>query len=191
MSRWAELERLVRERVTGERLAHVYRVIDTARELATRFGAPVAQAEEAALMHDYCRQMPGREQLAAARQRNLIIDPVEEAQPQLLHGPLAATLLAEAGVVTDEVVLGAIRWHTTGRANMTLLDKVIWVADYTEPGRQFPGVEPVREAARHDLDRALLLALDQTIAFVLQRGWMLHPYTVYARNWLLSQAVRD
>lgn len=186
-SRWAALETALAQKIQGGRLAHVYRVLETAREMGARFGAPMTQVEEAALMHDYAKHMPDGELLALARSRNLIIDPAEEVQPQLLHGPVAAALLAEEGLVTDPAALDAIRWHTTGRQGMSLLEKVIWLADYIEPGRQFPGVEAIREAASHDLDRALLMALDNTIHFVLQRGWLLHLYTVHARNELLTR----
>ncbi|HYG56678.1 MAG TPA: bis(5'-nucleosyl)-tetraphosphatase (symmetrical) YqeK, partial [Symbiobacteriaceae bacterium] len=125
--------------------------------------------------------------LEEGRRRGLIIDPAEEAQPHLLHGPVAAALLAEQGLITDQAVLDAIRWHTTGRPGMSMLEKVIWVADYIEPGRHFPEVSKVRLAATQDLDRALIMALDNSIAHVLQRGWLLHVYTVHTRNWLLTQ----
>ncbi|HWI65495.1 MAG TPA: bis(5'-nucleosyl)-tetraphosphatase (symmetrical) YqeK [Symbiobacteriaceae bacterium] len=187
MTRWAELEAALAERIQGGRLAHVYRVLDTARDLADRYGVNREQAEIAALMHDFAKRMSDAELLAEGRQRNLIIDPAEEVQPQLLHGPVAAAQLAELGLVTDPAVLDAIRWHTTGRAGMSRLEMVIWLADYIEPGRVFPGVQEIREQALHDLDGALLKALDGSIAFVLQRGWMLHLYTVHARNWLLTR----
>lgn len=184
---WSELEAALHRQIQGGRLAHVYRVVDTARDLADRFGAPRGEAEVAALMHDYARAMPEADLLEHARRRGLLVDPVEELQPQLLHGSVAAALLAEAGLVDSPAVLDAIRWHTTGRSGMSLLEKVIWLADYIEPGRQFAGVEQVREAATRDLDEALLLALDQTISFVLQRRWLLHTYTVHARNGLLPR----
>jgi predicted HD superfamily hydrolase involved in NAD metabolism len=187
VTRWAELEAALAGKIRGERLAHTYRVLDSARELAERFGAPREQAEVAALMHDYAKAMPAAELLAEGRRRNLIVDPSEELQPQLLHGPVAAALLGEQGLVTDEATLEAIRWHTTGRTGMSTLEKVIWLADYIEPGRKFPGVDAIRDLARRDLDGALLKAIDSTICFVVSRGWLLHVYTVYARNWIVRQ----
>ncbi|MGE5676229.1 MAG: bis(5'-nucleosyl)-tetraphosphatase (symmetrical) YqeK [Mycobacterium leprae] len=187
MNRWSELEATLARQIGGERLAHTYRVLDTARALSRQVGAPVEKAEVAALMHDYAKHMSGEELLAIARRHGLIIDPVEESQPQLLHGAVAAQLLAEQGLVTDREVLDAIRWHSTGRAGMNLLERVIWLADYIEPGRKFPGVDLVRSTARQDIDRALLMALDNTITFVISRGWLLHLSSVHARNWLLSE----
>lgn len=186
MDRLSALEAAVARQIQGKRLEHVYGVRESARELSTRFGAPVAQAEVAALGHDYAKHMPAAELLAAARSRRLIVDPAEEVQPHLLHGAVAAALLAEQGLVTAPPVLDAIRWHTTGRAGMSVLERVIWLADYIEPHRDFPGVAEVRAAAQTDLDRALLMALDQTIRYVLVRGRRLHLYTVHARNWLLA-----
>jgi predicted HD superfamily hydrolase involved in NAD metabolism len=181
------LEAGLRAQLQGERLAHTYRVRETAVALSNFHGADPDQAAVAGLMHDYARSLPGAQLLDHARRRHLITDPSEEAQPLLLHGPVAAAQLAEQGLVTDPGVLDAIRWHTTGRAGMSLLEKIVWLADYTEPGRQFPGVDAVRDLARRNLDQALLLALDQSIRFVLDRGWLLHPATVNARNSLLLQ----
>lgn len=191
MTPWVELEAALTRAIQGERLAHTYRVRDTALALAARHGARTDQAEVAALMHDYAKAMPGHVLLHEARERSLIVDPAEEAQPQLLHGPVAAALLAEQGLVTDPAVLDAIRYHTTGRAGMSLLEKVVWLADFIEPGRIFPGVDEIRRLAEDDLDRALLQALDNSITFVIQRRWMLHLYTVYARNGLLAQGGRN
>lgn len=191
MTRWADLEALLARQISGGRLAHTYRVRDTALVLAARYGTPADQVEVAALMHDYAKAMPGATLLELARSRGLIVDPAEEAQPQLLHGPVAAALLAEQGLVTDPAVLDAIRYHTTGRSDMGLLEKVIWLADYIEPGRTFPEVAVIRQAAEQDLDKALLMALDTSITYVIQRGWMLHLFTVHARNQLLAQGGRN
>ncbi|HEY8346572.1 MAG TPA: bis(5'-nucleosyl)-tetraphosphatase (symmetrical) YqeK [Symbiobacteriaceae bacterium] len=182
---WERLEAALARRLDGERLAHVRRVQATARDLSRQHGAPVEAAEVAGLMHDYARCMPAAALLAEARRRNLVVDPSEEVQPYLLHGPVAAALLAEEGLVTDPATLDAIRWHTTGRPGMGLLEKVIWLADYIEPGRSFPGVEEIRAVAMQDLDRALLMAFDNTLSYLVQRGLLIHLYTVQARNWLL------
>lgn len=180
----AALDAALRQRIGGARLRHVYGVVETSKELSAKFGAPIEKAEVAALLHDYCKWLPGPEMLAIARREGLIIDPAEEEQPQLLHGPVAAAVLRAEGLVTDPEILDAIRWHTTGRPGMSLLERVTWVADYIEPGRKFPGVEPVRQLAETDLDGALLLALDQTITFVQEKGWVMHAYSVMTRDWL-------
>jgi len=184
---WHELEAALAAQIRGERLAHTYRVLETARALAAGLGADLEQASTAALLHDYAKAMSPADLLAQAEQRNLIVDPAEEVQPHLLHGPVAAALLQEQGLVTDRAVLDAIRYHTTGRAGMSLLEKIIWLADYVEPARNFPGVDRIRAEAESDLDLALLHAIENSIGYVIQHGWPLHLYSVHARNWLLSQ----
>ncbi len=191
MASWHQLEVALTAQIRGERLAHTYRVLETARLLAARHGADAERTSTAALLHDYAKAMPPAELLAHARCRNLIIDDAEETQPHLLHGPVAAALLQEQGLVTDPEVLAAIRFHTTGRAGMSLLEKIIWLADYIEPGRDFPGVQAIRAEADRDLDLALFHALDDSIIYVVQRGWPLHLYSVHARNWLLAQRQRN
>lgn len=187
MADWSTLEAALAGQIRGERLAHTYRVLETARGLGARFGAETAQVSVAALMHDFAKAMKPDELLRLGRHHGLIVDPAEELQPHLLHGPVAAALLAEQGLVTDPAVLAAIRYHTTGRAPMSLLEKIIWLADYIEPERSFPGIDTIRTLAESDLDRSLLQALDQSIRYVIDRGWPLHLYSVQARNWLLTQ----
>lgn len=187
VAEWSELEARVRSRVTGERLAHTYRVLEYARHLARIHGADPTQAAVAALMHDYAKPLPPEALLREAERLGLSVHPVERAAPHLLHGPVAAALLAEEGLVTDGDVLQAIATHTTGRAEMTLLEKVLYVADYAEPGRRFPGAAAVRETAEKDLDRALLEALDNSLVYLVQQGWLIHPASVEARNWLLQR----
>lgn len=185
MADWQELEVSLAQRIRGERLAHTYRVLDTARILGVRYGADPTATSTAALLHDYAKAMKPAELLAEANRLGLAIDPVEMAQPHLLHGPVAAALLAEQGLVTDPDALAAIHYHTTGRAAMSLLEKIIWLADYIEPGRIFPGVDAIRSEAEQSLDTALLHALENSIRYILERGWPLHPLSVHARNSLL------
>lgn len=187
MATWSELEEALRAQVTGERLDHTYRVVETARRLGEAHGADAAQVATAALMHDYAKPLKPARLLSEAERLGLPVDPVERSQPHLLHGPVAAGLLAERGLVTDPAVLQAIAVHTTGRAGMSLLEKVIFLADYVEPGRSFPGVEAIRATAVRDLDSAVLQALESTLIYVMQRGWLIHPASVDARNWLLQE----
>lgn len=187
MADWSALETALAAAIRGERMAHTYRVLETARALGAQYGADEDQVSVAALMHDYAKAMKPNQLLAYGQQFGLVTDPAERARPHLLHGPVAAALLAERGLVTEGPVLDAIRYHTTGRAGMSLLEKIIWLADYIEPGRSFPGVDAIRAEADQDLDLALLHALDNSILYVIERGWPLHLDSVHARNWLLSQ----
>jgi len=187
MADWNTLVELLHRQVTGERLAHTYRVLELARLLGRTHGADDGQVAVAALMNDYAKPLPPERLLREAERLGLPIHPVERAEPHLLHGPVAAGLLREQGLVTDPDVLQAIGTHTTGRAGMSLLEKILYVADYAEPGRRFPGAEAVRAVAVQDLDRALLDSLNNSLVYLVGQGWLIHPASVDARNWLLQR----
>lgn len=151
----------MRRRLSAGRFAHVLAVAETAARLAERFGADVDKAWLAGLLHDYARELPlaDMRRLAAAHG---VLARVAEPSAALLHAPLGAALLPLELGVADPEVLRAVALHTTGDAAMTALDKVVYLADYIEPGRCFPGVEAVRSLAARDLDAAVLAALRNT-----------------------------
>lgn len=173
--------------LSPSRYAHTMRVVEQASRLAAIYGADVQQVQVASVLHDCARELSVEDQLELAAVCGVDVTDVERHSGALLHAKVGAEMARRECGVEDEEVLAAIRCHTTGRAGMSLLDKVLFVADYIEPCRSFPGVELVREAAAYDLDRATLTALDQTIAYVLQRHALLHPATIEARNDLLLQ----
>ena len=111
---------------------------------------------------------------------------MERQELKLLHAKTGAGI-AETVFGTDAEITNAIRWHTTGRAHMTLLEKVIYLADYIEPTRSFPGVEALRKACYEDLDAGLLLGLEMTIQEMEARGAPIHPKTLEARDALKGQ----
>lgn len=184
------LDAALRRRISGERLEHTYGVMETAVKLAERYGADVERARVAGLMHDYAKALPGGELLELGRRWGLIRDPAEEENPHLLHAEVGAALLRAEGLIQDEAVLAAIASHTFGRPGMALLDKLLWVADMIEPHRRFPGLERIRTLAGQDLDLGLLAGLDQTLAYLLARGWRIHMGTVATRNWVLAELAK-
>lgn len=158
----------VQEQLTEQRYIHTVGVMETAVKLAERFGADVKKAEIAAIFHDYAKFRPKEEM------KQIILNgggPLEvlDFHHELWHAPAGAALVKTEVGITDEDILSAIRFHTSGRPNMTLLEKVIYVADYIEPGRRFPGVEEVRTLAEEDLDLALIQALKNTITFLISK----------------------
>ncbi len=179
------------ERLSPSRLAHTRGVVKAAQDLARRFGADEEKARLAAILHDGAKNLEGPRLLSLARQEGIIVDIVQQQAPDLLHGPVAAALARREVNVQDEAVLHAVAVHTTGAPDMSALDKVIYLADYVEPGRDFPGVEALRQAADRDLDRAVLQAMDGTLRYVIDRGRLIHPLTVEARNWLLGRLGAD
>ncbi|MCG0240017.1 MAG: bis(5'-nucleosyl)-tetraphosphatase (symmetrical) YqeK [Firmicutes bacterium] len=181
------LEAAMRRRVPVDRLRHVYGVVETALDLARKYGGDPDRVRAAALMHDYAKALPPEELLSLGRRFGLITDPAEEENPELLHAPVGAALLEEEGLITDPEVLSAIRWHTTGTPGMSHLDQIIWLADLIEPTRRFPGVEEIRAAAWKDLSLGVLAGLDHTLTYLIRTGRRIHLKTVETRNWLLGQ----
>ena len=165
----AAAEGLIAARLSPRRRDHAHRVAAEAVVLAERFGASAEKAELAGLLHDYCRELSDEETLAAAARYGIPVGPVEARRPKkILHGPVAAAELAELGL--DAEVAAAIRLHTVGAAGMTTLEKCVYLADYVEPGRDFPGVEEVRALATTSLDRALGAAARLSLLDIIGRG---------------------
>lgn len=173
------------QHLSKDRLEHTIGVSGTARQLADKYGANADKAELAGLLHDRARQMPSNNLLQLAQAFAIVVNDAERNNPALLHGPVGACLVASEFGIDDADILRAIRLHTTGGAGMTLLDKIIYLADYIEPNRSYPGVEKLRRLAAEDLDKALLAAYDQTLSYVIDNGWLIHPATVEGRNELL------
>jgi len=172
-------------RLPAERRQHSLRVAEVAVKLADRYGADPDKARLAGLFHDYARDLPEDLLLRLAQEAGLMVGEIEKCHPVLLHGRVGAFLLRKELGLEDPEVLQAIARHSTGATSMGLLDKIIYLADLIEPGRNFPGVEELRSLAFEDLDAALLKALDSAIIYIIEKGWPLHPDTVYARNELI------
>jgi predicted HD superfamily hydrolase involved in NAD metabolism len=163
-----EAERLLAARLSPKRLAHAHRVAAEAVSLARRFGVSESDAELAGLLHDYCRDASAEDILTAARRHHIAVGPVEARRPVgLLHGRVAAAELA--GHIAPPVAQ-AIARHTVGCAGMSDLDKVIYLADFCEPDRTFPGVDEVRALARDSLDAALAAANRLSLLDLITRG---------------------
>ena len=168
-----------------ERYNHTLRVVDTAIKLARKQDIDLEKVKKAAILHD-CAKFPGQiNWLKMARDFDIILDNYMKYNQDLIHAPLGAKIAEVKYKIEDKEVLDAIYYHTTGRENMTLLDKIIYIADYIEPGRKFPGVDEIRKETFAHLDRGILLALDNTIKFLVDRNKLIHPNTLKARNFLL------
>ncbi|MDR1060305.1 MAG: bis(5'-nucleosyl)-tetraphosphatase (symmetrical) YqeK, partial [Clostridiales bacterium] len=130
-----------------KRLAHSVRVMETARELALIYGADAHKAEVAGLLHDSARDMADGELLALCPRLGIVPTDGEARMPKLLHGPVGAKLLRDVYGVRCAEIEDAVCWHTTGKANMALLTKIVFAADAIEPGRVYEGVEAARDLA--------------------------------------------
>ncbi len=165
------------------RIPHVQGCEETAVMLARRWGADEEDAREAAILHDITKKLSLDEQLIMCERYGIIADKMEKQSANLLHSKTAAAIAA-AEFGCSEAVCSAINYHTTGKEDMSLLEKIIYMADYVEPTRDFPGVERLRSLAFEDLDEAMLLGYAMSIEDMTRRGIVPHERTVLAMRWL-------
>jgi predicted HD superfamily hydrolase involved in NAD metabolism len=184
---WSE-DRIIdylRTHLNRQRYEHSLRVRDTSMQLARRYNIDPDSARLAGLTHDCAKNMKDEEIINIIEKNGYNIEGIYKRTPNLMHGLAGAMVARHTMGIEDEDVLNAICYHTTGRKNMSLLEKIIYIADYIEPMRNFPGVEELRKLAHSNLDEALLLSFDSTIRYVINRGQLLHIDTIEARNYIL------
>lgn len=168
-----------------ERIAHVAGCEAEAVSLAKRWGADADLAREAAILHDCTKKAGLEEQLRLCRKYGIITDIVEKHEVKLLHSKTGAAI-AKNEFNACEDVFNAIFWHTTGKADMSLLEKVIYLADYIEPNRHFDGLEELRRLSYKNIDAALLMGLKMSIDDMRSRGIVPHENSEGAINWLVE-----
>ena len=171
-----------------KRMPHVLGTEQEAVRLAERYGADVTKARVAALLHDCTKKLDMAEQLALCERYRIPLDELERKALKLLHSKTGAAIARDVFAVDDEVY-NAILYHTTGKPDMTLLEKIIYLADYIEPTRDFPGVEELRRTVYEDLDRGLLLGLTMTIQEMEELGNPVHHMTRDARDYLMKRGI--
>lgn len=183
------LSSLLRKTQSGARLQHSLSVANEAVKLAFRHGYDLHIAREAGILHDITKEFNTTEQLKLCKAFGIILDTVETVNGKLLHartGPFFAKMII-GGLRED--IFSAIQYHTTGRENMSPLEKIIYLADYIEPFRDFDGVDEVRKIAYRSLDEAMLTALSQTVDSLIRRNLPIHSNTLKARDFLLGRTV--
>ena len=165
------------------RVPHVQGTEETAARLALRWGADEEEARRAAILHDCTKKYNREQHLDICRQYGIELDQEERREEKLLHALTGAAVARHVFGVSAGVE-SAIRWHTTGKADMTLLEKIIYLADYIEPTRDFCDLTRLRQLAYEDLDRALLLGLTMAVADLKENGTAVHSNSVLARDYL-------
>ncbi len=169
-----ELEKVVVSLLKPSRVAHVLGCRQTAVELAERWGADPVDAERAALLHDITKALDGHLQLTLCQEYGIQLDGFSLRYPKTLHA-LTGSLVAERIFGENQAVVDAICCHTTGKAGMNMLEMIIYVADYMEPNRDFPGVEELRYLTTVDMRKALIKGLEMTIAVLKENGSEVSP----------------
>ena len=177
----AKLKNEIAKRMPMQRYEHVIRVMETAKALAEKHHLQVDKAVQAALFHDIAKFMD-KETLSLVMKRENVDYRLLSFHHELWHGPVGAIIACAEYGVTDEDTLNAIRFHTTGRAGMSLLEKLIYVADMIEPGRTFSGVEHLRALAEVDIHKAMGACIHQSVQFLVTKRVPVFPDSIDCYN---------
>lgn len=184
-----ELRPIALSYLKPKRMPHVLGTEQEAVRLVRRYGGDETQARIAALLHDCTKKLDMAQQLALCERYGIMLDELEQRALKLLHSKTGAAIARDVFGVED-AVYDAILYHTTGKPDMTRLEKIIYLADYIEPTRDFPGVDELRKTVYEDMDKGLLMGLTMTIQEMEEMGNPIHHLTRDARDYLLKRGIR-
>ena len=184
------IEKELLKDIGEKRYSHSLRVMETALKLCQIYNEKEDRVRLAAILHDCGKMLDQAQLLQASKDFDIVLDEYMENNIELIHAPLGAKIAEKKYKIKDQEVLNAIKYHTTGRENMTLLDKIIFIADYIEPKRNFEGIDEIRQLAPIDIDRSIVLAMDKTIKFLIDNKNLIHTKTIVARNDLIIKLVK-
>lgn len=171
---------ILQNRLTEKRYIHSLNVADSAKELALIYGCDPEKAYTVGLVHDCCKDEPAGLQLSYILENKVELTEYEINAAKLYHA-ISGRIFAEKEFgITDDDMLNAIRYHTTGRKGMSLLEKVVFIADFISAERDYNGVDIMREKAKRSLDEAIVEGLGFTIKDLITRNLVIHPDTVLA-----------
>lgn len=188
---YQQAEDMVRQTLSPKRFQHTMNVKKLAVRMAQHYGVNTEKAAFAAILHDSAKELP-RTELLQIMQDNAIIKKGTQNRPEpVWHGICAAILAKTQWNVQDEEILSAIACHTTGKENMSKLDKILFLADMTSAERDYPGVEELRSLEMRNLDKAMIQALKMTISFVEQKNAIADPESAKTLAWLQAHSVED
>ncbi len=173
---------IIKPMLSEKRFAHSLNVAQEAVKLAKKYGADPEKAELAGILHDILKDTPADKQLKIISDFGIIMSDVELSAKKFWHAIGGAVYIRSALNIADEEIIDAVRYHTTGRHNMTLLEKVIFVADFISKDRDYPGVEEMRRTAYKSLDRAIMEGIAFTVGDLLKNREPVVPETIDAYN---------
>lgn len=178
-----EIKKELKKTLSEQRYVHSLSVADEARKLARKYGVDENRAYYAGLIHDCAKEVPHDEIVGMLKNKyGVSVDNMSKLTPKLLHGTLGACEAQHKFGIYDPEILDAVKYHTTGKGNMGMLAKIVYISDYIEPNRDFDGVEELRRLAYIDIDEAIIKGISETIIDLLNRGLLLHPDTIHAIN---------
>ena len=171
----AEYKKIIKTMMSENRYNHCVNVSKEAVKLAKRYGGDEEKAAVAGILHDITKEMPKEEQLQIMHDSGIILDDIQKNAPKLWHGISGSVYIKKHFGIEDEDILNAICYHTTGRAGMSLLEKIIFVADFTSEERTYKGVATMRKKSRKSLEDAMLYGFKFTFSDLSSRELAIHP----------------
>ena len=169
-----------------KRFRHSENVSIESARLAKKFGENILKAKIAGILHDITKEMPLKNQLQILDNNNIELDNIQLEVNKLWHAISGSIYIKNFLNISDEDIINAVRYHTTGRTNMSLLEKIIFVADFTSMERNFEGVSNIREATeKNNIDFAVVKGLIYSLKNNIQQSKILHPDTINAYNYIL------
>jgi putative HD superfamily hydrolase of NAD metabolism len=180
-----EMNLYLKSNLLEKRYMHTLGVADTAKRLAKLNGVSEKKAEIAGLAHDVAKNLSIDKMREMMKENNVIISEIEEKNMNLWHSIVAPIEAKDKLGIDDDEILDAIRWHTTGKEDMSTLTKIIYIADMIEPGRNFDGVDEIRRTTFKNLDKGVYFGLTSSIKILLARNLLIDENTIKARNYFL------
>lgn len=185
-----QIEKTLKGMLPERRLKHSLNVSKCAVKLSEIYKCDKEKAEIAGLVHDCAKYFTDEQIEDSIKRFNVELDPLEVNNIALSHSVIGSYVVVDIFSIKDEEIINAIKYHTTGKENMSLLEKIIYIADLIEEDRNFPRVEELRELTYSGkLEEALLLSFNNTIKFVIDNNQLIHPRTIKARNYILEELI--
>ncbi|MDD7615654.1 MAG: bis(5'-nucleosyl)-tetraphosphatase (symmetrical) YqeK [Oscillospiraceae bacterium] len=184
MSGWTDekIITLIRSKLSADRFNHSLNVADSAKELALSYGADADKAYTAGLLHDVMKNASEEEQLGVLSEAGIELMPVERENKKLWHAIAGAAYVKFVMGIDDRDIIRAVRYHTTGRSGMSLIERIVYLADYISADRNYNGVEDMRRLCKSDSDEAILYALTFGIPDLVSKGRVIHPDSIDLYN---------
>ena len=186
-----DYKQIIKSRMGEKRYIHSVNVAKQAVHLAKKYGADVQKAETAGILHDITKETPQKEQLQIIKNAGIILNETEMSAPKLWHSISGAVFIENELGIKDPDILNAVRYHTTGRAGMSLLEKVIFIADFTGEERDYNGADEMKRLAEESLEKAMYMGLSFSISDLVARGLTVALPTVEAYNELIINRMKE
>lgn len=182
-----KIQEKLKTNLSHKRYIHSVGTAEVAKKLAIKYNADSEKAYLAGLLHDSAKEISLEKMNQLIDSKGIAFNDLARKSKAILHGPAGSILIEEEYNIFDEEIQNAIFYHTTGKPDMSVLEKIIFLADYIEPSRDFPGVDELRKTADQDLNKAVIAAYNSTIKFLLDKNEYIYELTFFGRNYLICE----